>query len=437
MENPMKNPWNSLQMSSRQILKPFYYSSKTHCGVLVKDLIQELQSSIIQSRFDKKTKWALEEIFAMRKLEGSNSKEYKGTMSYIINKLKIACITEISPRCVENIVEIESLIDNYHSWYNLSKLVSLLTFTVKSRVCTHLQYVACDRRSNTFQEYYTKIPYLSDKNDVEKISKYILASFEYKESDQITHLKLRRTSAYLAGQIYRRKLGLDPQADFINIKKEKQLNKSDKVKAFKYLWTRLLSIANLVGGENQIVTQSIAFKRKIFEERNFDEEFLCILSSIESLFALMRKLTIRIHCSDHSLYDNSNLHWIENHKNEMGIINNVDNVDNYNVDVFWTSKEWELKFREIMLNKGNDAMAIKRKCQSINSNKRHKPNYIKDYFLPSSISRLKNELQNISSLPTKAKTKTTSTSTLATTSTAVAAKEEEVAAAKEEEEEEE
>ena len=362
MENIFSSSFDNLKTSSRQILLPYQINSKTHCGISIKELEKILRQNIIQSHFDNITGWVLEEIFIMQKLdftESSNTRNYKSTMTHIINTLKIICIKEISPRCIENIVELSPLINNYRSHFDFSKAILLMTSAAKSKVCCHLQFVACDSRSEIFQRYYNKVKQNNNLFDMNQITNNIFNAGSLAITDRIGDIELRQHSAFLLGQIYRRNLNLDPEEDILSKNaKNKIKGKMEKIECFKFVWDRLWAISNLIEDETRNLTKCVMFKKKFFEERNyFDNEFLCLISAVESIFATIRKVNLPLYYNSNNKeqlkFTNNQFDWIKVHTNESEkyyhdkLFNNNNDYNNINKDQFWTKQRWELQYKEI------------------------------------------------------------------------------------------
>ena len=368
--------WNNLKESSQQLLLPFQVNSKTHCGALVKDLKQILHESIILGRFDKRVSWAVEEIILMPSLDSSMSygvlsKQYKSVASHLSNFFKMFCIEELSPRCIANIEEITGLLNNaatYQSRSNLLKAVQLLTFTKKSKVCTHLQWVACNKNSAVFQRFYKErqwqLQTLSDNLDALDVKILSDNFIKFRRGDvriwydddnnmeEVRDIDIYRLhSIFIIGEMYRRKLGLKPLEDLGNVKlRKKHLGKTEKMTHFQKFWERLWAYSIVLEGMTETVKRNVMFRKTLFEERKyFDGEFLCLVSAVECIFAFIKQKTLAKHGFDQlSEIDKDDFEWMRNHKHECidyKYNNNVDDNNN-NVDTDWTRQDWKFMYED-------------------------------------------------------------------------------------------
>ena len=367
---PLSHYWNNIfnPLNNHQKLIPYQNHSVMHCGSYFNFGKNKLLRNILLGRFNDEVRWFLEEIFIMTKSPEFGSKEFKGIITNTINTLKGICVQQISPRCVVNIAKISMLINKYQSVSEFSEAVLLMTLAPKSQVCVHLLSVACDKRSGVFQRYLKVYkntnPTGNDAEDVQTITKHI--SEAAKTTDDA---ELRQQMAFVVGQFYRRKLGLAPEEDLKNANSIGKMNKTNKVQLFEGLWTRLLALANVLGGKSKCLEISVNFRKRIFEERNyFDNEILCLISAIESIFATARQKRLPLIYSKNEEREKfKSTDWIKNHTNVIKEKHEKEKEEEEekepkirNEDLEWTKVEWKMKYEEIQEMKKSPNTSWKR-----------------------------------------------------------------------------
>ena len=359
-QSPLSQHWQTIfsTCSKQQQLLPYQNHSILHCGFYYKYIKNVMRCNILAGTFNQSMRWALEEIFIMSEMSNANNREYKGLITNMINTLKEICIQQVSPRCIRSIVKISKLIDRYQSVSDFSKAVLLMTVAPKSEVCAHLSYVACDKSSDVFQKYLSEkiVSKNDDDQDIELITKNLNMGIRLKNDDINGEVELRQQSVFILGQLYRRKLGLTSIEDLKNVRtKGLKINKTQKIKFFKRFWTRLLAMANVLGGKMQYFEECITFKKEVFEARSyFDDEFLCLVSALESVFVMVRNVQIYkdlLNVSNEEQEKFNAIDWVKNHRNviaereeeeeeeEMITIPKINNEDSD-----WTKVEWKMKF---------------------------------------------------------------------------------------------
>ena len=347
MEFPsyFSSSWNDIRTSNQQILLPFQVNSKTHCNISLKDLKKKLLERLSRSEFDETVKWVLEEIFLMPRLNENDidSREYKGAMTYIVNALKEFCIREISPRCVDTIIEIAQSINYSQSLPDFSRAVSLIAAAPKSKVCVALLSFVCDSNN---QQRFKNLKYGNDAQDADQIAEYI--SLTYMDRNNSVY---REYCAFLVVQYYRRQLDLKPTEDLCNVKtQKKRLTKTEKIKRFEILWLRLSSIGNIIGREKQRIRQCVIFKKKFFEKRvYFDNEILCLISAVENIIATIQKNCLPVNYCIFEMEKNLlSLEWLKNHhkieeEEEEEKEERKEKRKLENEDTFWMRSKWNTK----------------------------------------------------------------------------------------------
>ena len=375
---PTCQAWkNSLNpLNNHQKLIPYQTFSILHCGHNFRFVKNKLLYNILRGRFNNVVRWVLEEIFIMSKSQDSGNIYYKGIITNILNTLKKVCVEQISPRCIVNVAQISLQIDMYESVSDFSEAVLLMTLAPKSEVCLHLLAVACDKYSADFQKYLKKYETINPTGDDHEDIQIISENIGQAAKSTVDDVELREQIAFIVGQMYRRKLEMKPDEDFKNASKNFNMNKSKKKKLFRNLWKRLLSLADVLGGKSNCLEMSVEFKKNIFESRKyFNDEILCIISAIESIFATARNLRLPlIHSTNKEQEKFYARDWIVNHKNvikenegeeEEEEEEEIENEEPDNQDKIWSKTVWKMKYEKIQDEKNRQER--KRKATSLSN----------------------------------------------------------------------
>ena len=338
--NTNSDIWETVRNNSFQSLTPF--TSYTHCGIRF-DLLKSLMQKGIRRGNESLVRFCIEEAFLIGR-HNNNNNFYKGKINNICNRLAMIAIEDVSPRCVtefnytmKNINRFSHDNDNFNALMNAALM---LTKAKKSRICSHLRLVCCHSASPIFQElllHYSssndddddddnnnndnsKIDNLNtmlsnillklnnDDNDDDIISTNIINN----DDNEFLNNKRIRCAFYL-GQMYRLAVGLKESEKFIYNAKNSPMRKAAKKMNLQKLWETLITLA-----QSPIVKQCIIFKRQLFENREFfDEEFLCLLSAVETLISEL----YNVHSiSSNTIDDDNNFsieeNWIELHCNK-------------------------------------------------------------------------------------------------------------------------
>ena len=346
--------WCNVKEMSQQILLPYSMNSKTHCGVSVKELKRELLRNLSQGQFNKKVKWALEELLIMQKIDYDcgNSKEFKSVITYIMNALRMFCIEEISPREVDTFLEISYLIKPYLSFFDLIRAISLMASAYKSDVCRTLLLMARNNNKN-FKDTG------NDTEDIELITQYISKMMTLDRENRVNDAIPREYCAFLLVQFYRRQLGLKPTENTLTNKQQRFTTRKEKVMRFENLWLRLLAICNLISYKNPQISKCVTLKKKFFEERAyFEDEILCLISAVESIYAAVRNITLSL--NNNHFFDCEKalgiFTWVNNHCNIFEEEEEEEEKkEKTKDDTFWMKNEWKSVKRVATSGVDNDA----------------------------------------------------------------------------------
>ena len=342
----------------------------THCGVRFDVFKSALQKCCRRCEKDDIT-WFIQEIMCMTMLSDPEDKVAKGKITNIVNRLKVIAIEDVSPRCVQDIVYLDYFLSKWEESNktdanHLANICWILCNTKKLRICSHLRMI-CHPDSTTF----LATDELWDKLSLEFLTRCI------RKVD-------RKFTIFVLGLYYRKMLGLDVNFNIVDVCFEGKISTSAKKKqVFSSFWNHLKS---LCPDNCKYLLQNLSFKQKFFESRDyFREEFLCLISAVEAVKAVLLGLDLppieipkslgvqAMSCEEHSqpifgnhVYDchvSKGNRSIEFFLNEGALV--------MNEDLEWSLKDMEELYRRIRLSTLSHSRKRKRE-QKINNIKRRK-----------------------------------------------------------------
>ena len=268
------------------------FSAETHCGHNITKFKSALQKYV--RRGNGKLLEVSKEIIATRLACNSDEKltgGEKAMVSNLCNRLRICAIEDVSQTCIDDVNFILQSInkwqkDSISNWNSLYKACVILRRVKKSRVNSHLKYISH--------------PYAEDKN-------ILLQKKEFKENE-INRKRLH--NAYILCNTYNEYLGTNLHDSSLKVKK----TAGRKKKAFfRNFWMKLEKIC--IEYDVPYLKENISLKKEIFEGRVwFKEEFIVLLSALESVRAHFSKRSTPSIVEKYSEEMKLETDWYEKHE---------------------------------------------------------------------------------------------------------------------------
>ena len=289
-------------MADQSCLK--FRQETTHCGYSL-SLIKSAMIKWIRRGNETGLIWVAQEIEMLirQHWNGGEGTRLKAIMTNIYHRIIYSCIEDVTPRCVQDVNLIMKCI---RKWWirindigkgacyqdNLSEILdSLITLArlKKSRCCSHLRAVihplsqvsATDNMEISEEERVRAI-----KNEIEEAARL--------HNGSVPPISTRIKLVEILGSLYREYLGItsDEQVaiDDPNIGKRRH-SITKKRHHFNQLWRGLISCVWVTN--NKALSDKIHNYKTIYESKPyFREEFIVLVSGVESILAVACNLTV-------------------------------------------------------------------------------------------------------------------------------------------------